>query len=524
MLYHLLRDSAQRDADRPAVRYKDAVLTYGELDRRTDALASLLCAQGVGRNSRVGVYIDKSIESVVALLGILKTGACYVPLDPMSPPERSVQILSNCALEWLVTSAKKRVRLQGFLKEPLPLRHLTILDAENASLREAFRPWTVWTREDLPAHAAPPGARDDPESLAYILYTSGSTGVPKGVMISHRASRAFVDWAQATFGIGPADVVSSHAPFHFDLSILDLYAALKGGATICLVPQGVSVFPKSLAALIEAERITTWYSVPSILTQLVLNGDLATRDLSALRQILFAGEVFPSAYLRRLMALAPRARYFNLYGPTETNVCTCFEVAQPPQTHEPVSIGADCCGDRGYVVDEAGKRVPEGELGELWMGGPTLMSGYWGDAEKTARLLIPNPFEPEVRPLLYRTGDLVRRQADGNYKFHGRRDSMVKTRGYRVELGEVEAALYHHPEILEAAVVAIPDELITNRLEAWVVLRGEAGSSEQDLKRFCADRVPAYMIPEKIHLARALPKTSTQKVDKKLLAAGEYRE
>jgi acyl-coenzyme A synthetase/AMP-(fatty) acid ligase len=338
-------------------------------------------------------------------------------------------------------------------------------------------------------------------------------------MISHRASLTFVNWASECFDLRPSDRVSNHAPLHFDLSTFDIFAAVKAGATMVPVPEELSVFPMNMADFIERQGITTWYSVPSVLTRLVLHSELGTRDFSSLRQILFAGEVFPTKYLRQLMAAIPHAGYFNLYGPTETNVCTFYQVGElPPGGDEPIPIGRACANTEVFAVNERSELAGTDEVGELYVRGPSLMKGYWAMPERSAEALVPNPLgSPRWAERVYRTGDLVTRTAEGDYRFVGRRDSMVKSRGYRIELGEIETALYAHPDVQEAAVLAIPDDEIGNVIHAVVVTRAAAPLSAAQLQRYCGERIPRYMIPSAIHFRDALPKTSTGKVDKPAL-------
>jgi len=250
---------------------------------------------------------------------------------------------------------------------------------------------------------------------------------------------------------------------------------------------------------------------------LVLRGGLEVGALPELRTILFAGEVFPTRHLRRLTELLPHVRFANLYGPTETNVCTWWEVKSlPPDDDEAIPIGGAITNVDVFAITEDGRRAEIGESGELYVRGPTVMQGYLGDPEKTAARLVSNPVGGVLDQPVYRTGDLVQPSADGSYRFLGRRDDQIKSRGYRIELGDVEAALHAHPGVIECAVVAVPDELVTHRLEAYVHARGELQASE--LIKFCSERIPAYMLPEAITLTGALPRTSTGKVDRRALA------
>jgi amino acid adenylation domain-containing protein len=382
------------------------------------------------------------------------------------------------------------------------------------------------SQEDIRRHDAGelPPSKTIETDLAYLLYTSGSTGDPKGVMISHRASLTFIDWAVATFRLTEWDRVTSHAPFHFDLSTCDLFATIAAGGTVFLVPEGTSVFPERLAELLERERITVAYLVPSVLSLLVTYGGLAAHDLSSIRTLLFAGEVLPIGNLRRAVAAMPHAAHFNLYGPTETNVCTWYAVTPSdlePDRTEPVPIGVACENVGVFAVDDDGHLVTgPGTTGELWVRGPGLAYGYWGDPDRTARQFVVNPFEPRFRELAYRTGDIVRLADNGtDWIYVGRRDHMVKSRGYRIDLGEIEAALYATPAVRAAAVVTVPDDLIGNRVKAYVVLAAGVDVTATELRANCSRLLPRYMVPDTIELRDGLPTTSTGKVDRRLLAS-----
>jgi amino acid adenylation domain-containing protein len=354
--------------------------------------------------------------------------------------------------------------------------------------------------------------------LAYILYTSGSTGEPKGVMISHRNSLTFVDWCFDTFRVEPSDRVSSHAPFHFDLSVFDLFCTMKAGATLYLVPPDFAIFPGRLVKWIVQQQLTIWYSVPSALIQLLETGKLKAADLSSLRTVLFAGEVFPMKYLRRLVEVLPHPRYFNLYGPTETNVCTYYEVKPgdcAPERSEPVPIGIACENSEVFAVREDGGVAGVGEEGELYCRSATVMKGYWGRLEDGARALVQNPLNPRYAELVYKTGDICRLLPSGDYQYVGRRDKMIKSRGYRIEIGEIEAAFHAHPGVREVAIVAIPDDEIGARICGFVVT--EPGITRAELEAHAGERIPRYMMPERLVFEDALPKTSTGKIDKSLL-------
>jgi amino acid adenylation domain-containing protein len=534
LLQQLLTASAARAPQRPAVAVGERYLSYAELDRLSNQVARALLAQGVAPGDRVGILAPKSAASVTALYGVLKAGACYVPLDPKSPAARLATIMTDSGISVVLADRATRQQAAG-------------LAARVPALRAVIESGPSWGREATAgpeAGAAAPGpvvvpwaeVQAGPDSglaadravletdLAYILYTSGSTGTPKGVMISHRASLTFVGWAAACTGLGEHDRVGCPAPLNFDLSVFDIFASCQAAACLTVLPERITVFPTRLAQWIGQERITVWYCVPSVLTMLATYGNVPGSDLSALRAVIFAGEVFPAKHLNALMEQLPGPRYLNWYGPTETNVCTWYEVPRGSAARTaPVPIGQACANTEVFAVTSEGGRVAKpGEEGELYARGPGLMHGYWGQQEKTGQVLVRNPFQAAYDERAYRTGDLVTLDDDGNYVYLGRRDGMVKTRGYRVELGEVEAALYEHPAVREAVVVADPDEMLGSRLRAVIcpaLTRELPGDlSREEILGHCRQRLPAYMVPDVVEFRDALPRNSNGKVDRTRLA------
>ena len=503
----LLASAAERAGPRVAVVGASRTLTYAELDAESEQLAHALVDHGVMPGDRVGIYMEKSPEALVGVYGALKAGATYVPLDDQAPVARLAYITRDAGMRCLLTSPERLADCGRLADAGAPLETL-ILAGEDAPGPGSITVVAWSALAGYPTERV--GVARGPDDLAYILYTSGSTGEPKGVMLSHRNCLAFVDWAARTVEVTQEDRLSSHAPLHFDLSTFDLFAAAWGAAAVVLVPRDASVFPIELARFIADSRITVWYSVPSILTLLVLRGGLERAPLAELRAILFAGEVFPGKYLSQLMELVPHARYLNLYGPTETNVCTWYEVHHGEPLDDGIPIGRAIDGVELEIAADDGSPVAAGEVGELLVRGPTVMHGYWGDAERTARTLRVDGAER-----VYRTGDLVSDAGDGNLRFLGRRDAQIKTRGYRVELGEIEAALYSLDEVLECAVIAIPDETVTNRLKAFVVTG--APITDGELRARCGALIPRYMVPDELEFRDVLPKSSTGKIDRRRL-------
>ena len=525
LLHDLVGASARRDRDAVAVVDGDRTLTYGQLDAASGRLSGLLVAAGVRRGDRVGVQAEKSLESVVALYGAMKAGAAYVPLDPAAPAARLGFIAADCGIRVLCSPSSLAGSWAGLVEAGAPLEHVVALDVGQVveggpGVEAPAVPHgvTLHGGADLADFEPVTAARTIDDDLAYILYTSGSTGSPKGVMVSHRNALAFVAWATREFALTPDDRVAQLAPLIFDLSTFDLFASALAGSALHLVGRKAAMFPAQLRAFVDDRAITVVYAVPSLLTMLVERGKLpAEGALPSLRLVLFAGEVFPIRHLAALMRLVPQAEYANLYGPTETNVCTFHRVTEvPAEDDPPASIGVAIDGDEAIVVGDDGRVVAPGQPGELFVRGATVMQGYWGDPERSARTLVPPPGVDGPREPAYRTGDLVREEADGTLTFLGRRDNQIKRRGYRIELGDIEAAILQHPDVVECAVSAVPDEASGARLVAHVSAKDGVGP--RDVVRFCAERIPRYMVPDRVEMLADLPKTATAKIDRAGLA------
>lgn len=468
-------------------------LTYLELDQRSNHICKLLEKHGVRPGDRIGLCSKKSPDAVAAIFGILKAGAAYVPTDPSSPSSRNAYIFQDCNVHLILLEKDRLDALRFDGKEQPP----TILEQATESLFLAKGPEQK-------------GSADPSPDLSYILYTSGSTGNPKGVMYPHAGALAFVDWCSATFQPNESDVFSSHAPFHFDLSILDLFVCIKHGGTLILIGEEEGKQPLTLAPLISEKKITIWYSTPSILTLLVRYGRMQEQQYPRLRMVLFAGEVFPVKHLRELKAIWPTPRYFNLYGPTETNVCTYFEIPEniPPDQAAAFPIGVSCSHVTCRMFEEDGTPTPADHEGELWVTGP-IMAGYWNLQERTSRAF----FQDSAGNRWYKTGDIVRELPDGNFSYIGRKDRMIKRRGYRVELGEIESAFYKHPAITEAAAIALQDAEGGVLIKTFLSVSDETFASIIRMKQYAAEALPSYMIPDRIVFLRSFPKTSTDKTD-----------
>jgi amino acid adenylation domain-containing protein len=515
-----LADYIERSAasfpDRVAVVDPDETpVTYRQLDARAERFAAFLTSRGVGPGDRVALILPKSAVAVTAILGILKARAAYVPIDCTAPASRARTILADCGVKCVCVDARLR---SGISEGCLGPDTVLVVVGGDPGVPSAV-PWPEALEHNLPAPERAGRSLDD---LAYIFYTSGSTGVPKGVTLSQANALSFVDWCSSVFRPTAADRFSSHAPMHFDQSTLDFFVSLKHGASVHLIDDETGKDPKALAAFIERRRLTVWFSAPSILRLMTEYGNLGTHKCPDLRLVLFSGEVFPVKHLRQLTKFWPKPEYYNLYGPTETNVCTYFKIPLPiPDFRgEPYPIGRPCPYCNAKVMNGGGGIAAPGEEGILHISGASVFQGYWNRPEQT-RMAFTHDANG-VR--WYSTGDVVREEDGEGFIYLGRRDRMVKRHGYRIELDEVECALYRHERMREAGVIALPAPGGDTKIVAYLAAAGEPKPGVLELKMYCGQHLPKYMNPDIFRFVDALPRTSTGKVDYQTLVKREAGE
>ncbi|MBN8595717.1 MAG: amino acid adenylation domain-containing protein [Anaerolineae bacterium] len=513
LLPQAVDQSADKYPDHEAMRFNGQGITYAELARRTDKLARLLSVQGVRKGDRVGIYLNKSLESAVAIYGIMKAGAAYVPLDPLAPISRLKLVIEDCGIRHIVSHPPKAKSIQELISECPGLECVVGLALTETSVRSV-----TWEAvNSLPSGSAP-ALNLMEHDLAYIMYTSGSTGKPKGMMHTHYSGLSYAKMAADVYGVTHQDRLSNHSPLHFDMSTFDYFSGPLCGATTIIIPEAYTKLPASLSKLVQDERMTIWYSVPFALIQMLLNGVMAERDWSALRWVLFGGEPFTPKHLRALMQRLPQTRFSNVYGPAEVNQCTFYHVPpQPEDKDEQVPIGRVWANSEGLVVDENDQPVQPGEVGELLVRTPTMMRGYWGRPDLTERGFYRRKTLGYLEDIFYRTGDLVQELPDGELLFLGRKDRQVKIRGYRVELDEVETALSRHPQVDENATYALPLADGNAVIEAVVILKPGAAVTAMELKGHLATHLPPYAVPEKILLMSDFPRTTSGKIDRRAL-------
>jgi amino acid adenylation domain-containing protein len=522
LIHDLLRRSAARHPARPALVGLKATLSYRELDEKSDVVAHALLAQGARPGMPVGIAMHKCIDAIVAVYGIMKAGACYVPIDAFAPAKRSAAIVANTGMTHILTTPDRLGTLVAELCDQKETSTLKVVLTPGPSKAEAPPGLRHVDYQGASAsEAALPELTDT--HLAYVLHTSGSTGLPKGVAISHRNALCFVQMASAFWRVNENDRLCSQAPLHFDLSVFDLYVAAEVGAAVVLIPEFYAAFPKKMAAAIDTQRITIWNSVVSTLTLMMERGKPEGCTFESLRLVIFSGEVMPVRYLRILHQHMTQATMYNVYGQTEANSSMYYRIdrdAIPDDDAWKIPLGRSFPNFEVYALDDAGRKISEpGIAGELLVRASTVAAGYWRNPELTGEKFITDPLDLESGARVYRTGDLVKLDDEGNYLFGGRTDDMIKSRGYRIELGDIDLAMLSCPGVASAAAIAIPDDEIGNRLFAFATLAASAELDAEAILAHCRSRLPKYMVPESLEIRDNLPRTSTNKIDRNVLRA-----
>lgn len=501
------RDVVAQYAARPALIYPEtgARVSYAELARQVDSIAAALRALELRAGDVTVLFHDKSPAAYAAMLACLQLGVIYVNLDPDSPWERLHRILSTC---------RPRLVVNAFAALP----YAAELDADGYCNTLHLRDLPPPADADEQPAAPPEGQVIDGASPAYIMFTSGSTGMPKGAVMSHANLLGFIAWAQARFGITPDDVLTNVNPIYFDNSVFDFYSALFSGAALVPVTAEQVRDTRRLVRLVGVAGCTIWFSVPSLLVYLLTTRALAASDFPAIRKIIFGGEGFPKAKLRQLYDLfGARAGLENVYGPTEcTCICSAHAIGAADfddmQNLAPLGLLAE---NFDYEILPLDARDPD--FGELFLRGPQVGLGYYNDPERTARAFIQNPHHAHPTDIGYRTGDLVQRDARGWLHFRGRADYQIKHMGYRIELEEIEAAFNSVPGVKECAVIyqKLGDGL--GQILAFAATNPVLSS--QDLLQRVAAIVPPYMVPRRVRLIDPLPKNANGKIDRTALQA-----
>ncbi len=516
LLHQTIDEAAQNCPEHISFRCESDSVTYGNLTTQANQLAHALIELGVRHGDRVGVLMPRCNQSAVAVHGIMKAGAAFVPLDPRSPVTVLSDLIGFCELKALVTFGQKMSRLEELLAGS---KLSAMIEADTETRSCASIGWNALST--FPTTTPPVNVLE--HDLAYVMFTSGSTGRPKGIMHTHHSGLSYAKLSVDTYGVQPDDVIGSHSPLHFDMSTFGYFSGPLAAATVSLIPEAYTRLPASLSQLMESHRISIWYSVPFALIQLLLRGALESRDLTDLRWVKFGGEPFPPGHLRELMAQWPHARFSNVYGPAEVNQCTFYHLPScdtGAELDEPsIPIGRTWPNTSGLVVDEDDAEVMAGQQGELLIRSSTMMQGYWDREDLNAGAFFSRTMSSGIEETYYRTGDLVRENAKGELVFLGRKDRQVKVRGYRVELDAVEQAVGLHAAVEEVGAFVVMTAVEVTAVAAAVTVKQEAGTvSSRDLVTHAKGLLPWYAVPAVVHVLDDLPRTTSGKINRRLLA------
>jgi amino acid adenylation domain-containing protein len=499
VLEYLEKGALVRCPRKVAVVDCDRRHTFEDLERFAKNCAALILRHTAAINQPVAVFLRKSTQTIVADLGILYSGNCYANLDLKSPPERLKAILQTLGNPLIITSAADTAVLRGL---GVPEERLLLVET-GMTAETAYDNGALLARVERVIDTDP----------VYIMFTSGSTGVPKGVVIPHRGVIDYIDWAKDCYRISEAETLGNQAPFFFDNSTLDIYLCLSCGATLALIPDELFAFPKKLVDYVRQAGITTVFWVPSVLTNVANLKILDKTELPALSKILFAGEVMPTRTLTYWREKFPQALFSNLYGPTEITVdCTYYIVDRDFADSEKLPIGFPCRNTDILILNEQNRPAAVNEPGELCVRGSSLALGYWNNPEQTARAFTQNPLNTRYPEIIYRTGDLVFRNERGEIMFMGRKDYQVKHLGYRIELAEIETAVTAIPEILNACVL-----YHHARKEITLFFESQVKLLPGDIRKRLTERLPKYMLPTVFIQLDAMPRNPNGKVDRKWL-------
>jgi amino acid adenylation domain-containing protein len=519
LLSSIVLDGAEPRPQAIAVTCGDQQLTWAELEQRSAQLAEVLLGVGIKPGDRIGIYLHKSVESMVAIHGITRAGAAYVPIDPLAPAATVAGIVDDCGIDVLVSHEARRRGIEQ-LSATRPLRAVVGLDAPVApsagqgspEATPHADPAVVSWSEVATADRGPvvPVLEDD---LAYVMYTSGSTGKPKGLIHTHRSAMSYVHNAVELYDLHDGDRMANFAPMHFDMSTFEFLAGPQVGAEVILIPEPHLRFPATLTEHLERQRPTILQTVPSLYQQLLARGGVDQRDFSAVRWVIAGGEVFPPAALKQWAALCPQARFSNTYGPAEVNQCSYWHFDAADITDEPIPIGYPVPNTELLVVDDNDQPVPEGQQGMLLARTANMMQGYWNRPDLDEQAFLYRTAAGGRIEKWYRIGDVVSRH-DGVLRFYGRRDNQIKIRGNRVELEGVEAAVASMDGVEQAIVGrrAGPDG--DDILVARYIPDGDQ-SDPTRWRQLLSEMLPAYAVPSAFEVAEKFPTTPSGKADRR---------
>lgn len=513
-LFHLLARGAEDRPDHPALRMNGIDLSYAQLAACTNCVARCLVEQGLKRSDRVGIFMERSFDAMAAIFGVMQARGVYVPMDINAPFARSLAMLKNAGVRYIICDASQAELMEKIAAELPQLRFVLGLDENTLDVASIG-----WPSIGDDFNISLPDLGLIETDLAVMFHTSGTTGIPKGVMHSHRSMLSNVEWAVRRFDLSPDDRFSTVTAHSFELSWLELYASKAVQATAILAPEQVVRFaPSDLVALTSNERVSVWCSVPSVLIRISERGSPEAADLTHLRRVHFAGERFPTKQLRRLMQQVPHANYCNMLGTTETHICAYWEVPPLPEDMTAaIPIGKACDHVNLFALGADNRILADGEIGELAVRGPSLMEGYWQLPDRTAQAMVDVEVGPDYFARCYRTGDLVHKDSNGDFHIIGRTSRRINVQGHLVDLDEVEAVLITEPRIREAAAIDVEIDGVPHLHAAIVPTAETTEITAADLRVFAAKTLPTYAVPERVEMISALPRTGSGKIDRRAL-------
>ncbi len=499
VLEYLEQGALAKFRDNPAILDNGSGSTFGRLASLSKGFASLIIDKREERNRPIAVYLPKSTDTVIADLGILYSGNCYTNLDVKSPPQRTRSILENIDPLLVVTSRKHVDEVAAL---GVDWSRMLLID-------QVYGGKPAWDDRELEKRRA---SAIDTDPVC-IINTSGSTGVPKSVVMNHRSIIDFIDWVIERFDFDEHDVMGSLSPFYFDIYTLELYVALARGSKIAVIPEQYAAFPAKLVEYLASQSVSFIFWVPSVMVTIANMGLLDKVDLSCLKKIFFAGEVFPTKQFNVWRRHIPHAMFVNLYGPIEITVdCTYYVVDREFADDQPLPIGIPCPNTDILILSEDKRLASVNEVGELCVRGSSLALGYWNNPEKTDNAFVQNPLNPSYPELVYRTGDLAYWNERNEIMFIGRKDYQIKHLGYRIELGEIENAVASI-EVIDDACVLYHRE---NR-EITLFFTAKEPLSPGAIRRKLTDKLPKYMLPTVFHQLETMPRNPNGKIDRQRL-------
>jgi len=519
LLQDLIRKQAEARPWATAIIAHGQRLTYGELEAASNRLARLLRAAGCRAGERVTLLAPKSAPAIVGLIGIYKADAIAVPLDPSSPANRLDRILEACQSHWLL-AASANGPLVDELSETRDGRRSLVVGSLDRRPLEGAGHQAAFTLDDVAAYSSEPVmSRNDDDDPAHILFTPGSAGTPKGVIVTHANVMRFVDWATEHFRMNAGDRLSGHSPLHLDLSFFDLFGGAAVGAELHLVPPELNVLPDRLAEFIRGRELTQWFSMPSLLNYMAKFDVIDAHDFPALKRVIWAGEILPTPALMHWMRQLPHVTFTNLYGQAEGTIASCYFTvpACPVDPQATIPIGTPCAGEELLVLDDRLQPVPAGQPGDLYLAGVGLARGYWNDPERTAAAFLHHPARPSE--WMYKTGDVAKVGEDGLFYFLGRGVAQAGGRSARLELSDIEAAVNAVPEVIESAVLALPADGESEDVTvccAYVPVAG-SGSKPASIGAALSRIIPKELIPARWLCLTEFPVDANGKIDRSRL-------